>query len=335
MNDLVHPAFAEVVGQPHAVAYLSQAIAADRLAHGLIFAGPMGVGKSLAARVLASIFLADAVNDPESIDRARSLIEAGTHPDFHPVTRDLVRQLEGSERSKASELSVKVIRAFVVEPAGKRSMSGRGKVFSVIDASYMNAASQNSLLKTLEEPPGRTLIILLTDQPGSLLPTIRSRCQMVHFGPLAVADATRLVIAAGGDSTMAGPAAELAMGSPGVALQYLAEGVVLDAKRWFELVDRGTPEEIASFLRASADALAEKTMDRDPDASKDDATRTVIVRWLALAAERLRSGLVSTSDPASVCNRIDAIQEAERLLDARVSIPLTLRRLGGLLAGRA
>jgi DNA polymerase-3 subunit delta' len=331
-SGVVHPAFAGVVGQDHAVAYLSRALASDRLAHGLVFAGPEGVGKALVARVLASIFLADRADDPESIDKGRALIEAGTHPDFHPVTRDLVRQLEGSERSKAAELSVKVVRAFVVEPAGKRSGLGRGKVFCIVDAAYMNAAAQNSLLKTLEEPPGRALIILLTDQPGSLLPTIRSRCQTVFFNPLSIDDATTLVVSNGGDPSLARSAAELAGGSPGIALRYLAEGVVLDAKRWFDLVERGTSEEIATFLRASADTLAERAMERDPDASKDDATRTVIVRWLALAAERLRLRLASSPAPASVCDRIDAIRRAEILLDARVTIPLTLRQLGVAIA---
>ena len=61
---------------------------------------------------------------------------------------------------------------------------GRGKVFVVEQAELMKPAAQNALLKTLEEPAGRTLIILLTDQPDALLPTIRSRCQSVRFAPL-------------------------------------------------------------------------------------------------------------------------------------------------------
>src|SRR3712207_9357567 len=62
---------------------------------------------------------------------------------------------------------------------------GRGKVFVVEQAELLSAAAQNALLKTLEEPAGRTLIVLLTDQPGALLPTIRSRCQVVPFAALA------------------------------------------------------------------------------------------------------------------------------------------------------
>src|SRR6185295_1770830 len=100
------------------------------------------------------------------------------------ITKELIRYHDRTGKSKGINLSIDVIRPELIEPAGRKAVMGRGKVFVIEQADLMTAQSQNALLKTLEEPAGRTLIILLTDQPGGLLPTIRSRCQTVRFAPL-------------------------------------------------------------------------------------------------------------------------------------------------------
>ena len=109
------------------------------------------------------------------------VFESGNHPDYHVITKELIRYHDKTGKSKGIDLSIHVIRPELLDPAGRKAAMGRGKVFVIEQAELMNPQAQNALLKTLEEPAGRTLIVLLTDQPGSLLQTIRSRCQLVSF----------------------------------------------------------------------------------------------------------------------------------------------------------
>ena len=106
------------------------------------------------------------------------------HPDYHVITKELARLYDKSGTSKATQLSINVIRHDLAEPAGRKTVLGRGKVFVVEQAELITSAAQNALLKTLEEPAGRTLIVLLTTHVNELLPTIRSRCQTIRFAAL-------------------------------------------------------------------------------------------------------------------------------------------------------
>src|SRR5690606_4725320 len=132
-------------------------------------------------RALASLFLEGT--------RIAERVENGTHPDFHLITRQLVRVHDKTGKSKALALTVDGVREEIVKPAAHKSQEGGGKVFLIEEAHTLNTAAQNALLKTLEEPAGRTLIILLTEQHEHLLPTIRSRCQTYRFGLLGEAAA--------------------------------------------------------------------------------------------------------------------------------------------------
>src|SRR5690242_18748355 len=209
------PSFDNVLGQEAAVATLSRAYAADRLPHGLLFAGPTGVGKALTARALGTLFLCGAVKGTSPCGKCESctLMAAGTHPDFHSVYRQLIR-LE-KDTAKARDLTIDVIRDYLVAPANLKAVMNRGKVFVVEEADLMNAAAQNSMLKTLEEPAGRTLIILLTDQPNALLPTIRSRCQLISFATLDSELVCDQLARRGVDPQTAAGAADLSEGSLG------------------------------------------------------------------------------------------------------------------------
>ncbi|MDD4892365.1 MAG: hypothetical protein PHU85_20780, partial [Phycisphaerae bacterium] len=114
------------------------------------------------------------------------LVAAGTHPDLHLVHRELHKFISELKDRKGLELYIQVIRDYLIDPAASKPARGHNKVFIIRDAHLMNDEAQNALLKTLEEPPPGTFIILLTDQVHSLLETIRSRCQLVRFAPLPV-----------------------------------------------------------------------------------------------------------------------------------------------------
>ena len=184
-----------VVAQDRAVDQLQQALRSKRVPHAYIFHGPAGVGKELCAGEFAKIILCEnrqkkRHNKEDFFDCCDTCvscrgIEADTHPDFHLVYREQIRELEGeSGTHKATTLAIDVIREKLNRPARLTSAYGQGKVFVVREIHLANAAAQNALLKTLEEPPDGTVLILLADQLEGLLPTVISRCQIVTFSPL-------------------------------------------------------------------------------------------------------------------------------------------------------
>lgn len=312
-------AFDEVVGQDEAVNRLRAAVEGGRLAHGLLFAGPIGVGKFTTASALASIFLGDT----EDVVRR---VSNQTHPDFHVVTRQLIRHHDATGKSKALDLSVKVLRPELVEPANRASVEGKGKVFVVEEAETMNTAAQNAILKTLEEPHGRTLILLLTDRPESLLPTVRSRCQTYRFRELTADEAAGVLERQDISAADARRAIHIAGGSPGRAKQFLEDGVIDRADELFGRLDAG--DVLADFLKGAADAYAVAQLERDPLGSKDAFTRAGHALYLSLTADHLRRQLaeVDAVEMEPICERIDAVARAERYLGANVNVGLVLQQ---------
>lgn len=311
------PGLDDIIGHDATVTRLAEALTSDRLPHGLIFAGPVGVGKRTTAQALAVAFLGGT-------DDIARRIAGGTHGDFHVVTRQLIRHHDSGGKSKAIDLSVKVIRPELVEPANRASTEGQGKVFIVEEAQTMSTAAQNALLKTLEEPAGRTLIVLLTDQVNALLPTVRSRCQTFRFGELT-ADETAAVLKRQHVTAEAAQAAfAVAGGAPGRAMQFLDDGVVDNHQALVSQLDAGEP--VSDFLTAAADAAAKAELERDPLGSKDAFTRGGYRLWLGLVARHYRHRLADRPTP-DLCDRIDAVVRCDRYLSANVNVSLALRQL--------
>ena len=334
--------FNAILGQDNAIETISRAYESQRLPHGLIFAGPVGVGKATTARALATLFLCEKPKGLEPCGTCAScdLMSAGpepTHPDFHVVYRQLIR-LE-KEKSKAIELSVDVVRDYLVEPANLKSSMNHGKVFVVEEAELMNPAAQNAMLKTLEEPAARTLIVLLTDQPHALLPTIRSRCQPVRFAPLDTKVVQRELEKRQIEKGAAAAAAGLTEGPLGLAHKWVQDGVVSAAGELIKQIDAllagRAVADLADWFKKAADAYTEQQLKRDKLASKDQATREGLSLYLKIAANRFRQRLASTTDPdelEAACAAIDAIARAENYLDSNVNVALTFQQLAATLA---
>jgi DNA polymerase-3 subunit delta' len=332
----------QIIGQAAAVDALRRAYRADRLPHGMIFSGPAGVGKATVAAALATLFLCDRPAGDQPCGTCPSCVamNSAAHPDYHRVYKELIRFHDKTGKSKGISLSIEVIRAEVVEKAARKPAMNRGKVFVVEQADLMTAGAQNSLLKTLEEPPGRTLVVLLTDQIGQLLPTIRSRCQTLHFGLLPVETVRSELQRRGIDPATAGKAA--AEGSLGVALQWISDGVIgKTAELRAQLDDLAagrTADGLADWFKSAADQYAEKQMERDELGSKDQATREGLGLYLRLASDHVRRRLRTEADSdrlESVCTQIDAIARAEEYLDANVNIALIFQQLAMSLETRA
>jgi DNA polymerase-3 subunit delta' len=166
--------FTDIVGHRKQLEILRAALAGSRLHHAYVFVGPDGIGKKTMALALAkAIHCAERDYDfcGRCVNCAR--IADGNHPDVR-----LVELVPGKK-----EISIEQIRSIERE-LSYRSFTGKRKVLIIDPATLMNLSAQNALLKTLEEPPPDSLIILIAANAGGLLPTIRSRCLPLSFVPL-------------------------------------------------------------------------------------------------------------------------------------------------------
>jgi DNA polymerase-3 subunit delta' len=328
--------FDDILDQAAAVDWLRRAYQTQHMPHGMILAGPTGVGKATTARALAALWLCEKPKDAMPCGKCEScrVFEAGNHPDYHVVTKELIRYHDKTGKSKGIDLSINVIRPEVIDPAGRKAAMGQGKVFVIEQAELMTAQAQNALLKTLEEPAGRTLIILLTDQSDLLLPTIRSRCQLLRFSSIPQATVKAQLVKRGIEKSAAQSTAELSDGSLGLALKWLEDGVADSAKQLTQmleqLIEGAPPSNLGEWFKKAADSYAEKQLARDELASKDQAMREGLALYLRLAAHHFATLMRERTDSPtleSAAGAIEAIVRAEKYLDANVNIPLVFQQL--------
>lgn len=162
--------FASILGHDRQKAILRRALQSGRLAHAYLFEGPEGIGKRLMALALArAVFCLHQTGCGECA--ACRKVDHQNHPDLHLIEPD------------GANIKVDQIRALQKE-LSFRPLEGDRKICVIEAADRMNPSSGNSLLKTLEEPNGHALLILLTTRPEAVLQTIRSRCQRLPFSRL-------------------------------------------------------------------------------------------------------------------------------------------------------
>ncbi|MBI4737843.1 MAG: DNA polymerase III subunit gamma/tau [candidate division NC10 bacterium] len=169
-------AFDEVVGQRNVTETLKNAIATDRLAHALLFAGPRGVGKTTTARIVAKALNCDRGATPAPCGRCGACEEIATG-----------RSVDCLEVDAASNTQVEKTRD-LLETVQYAPTRGRHKVYIIDEAHMLSTSSFNALLKTLEEPPPRVVFILATTEPHRIPATIHSRCQRHDFRLLGSAE---------------------------------------------------------------------------------------------------------------------------------------------------
>ncbi len=244
-------------GQGKALAGAARAVRSGRPPQGWLIAGPPGVGKAtLAFRIARYLLrygataegpadLAVTSNDPVS-----SLVAAGSHPGLLLLKRAV------SERTGKlmTVLSVDEIRR-LANFFGTTSATGGWRVAIIDTADDMNDNAANALLKALEEPPARAMLLVISNAPGRLLPTIRSRCQRLDLRPLALEDVESELADRLPDMSPKERAslARLSGGSIGLALQLASgEGLML-AEAADRLIEEARQPDAAAIL-----ALGEK-----------------------------------------------------------------------------
>jgi DNA polymerase III subunit delta' len=207
---------AGIDAHPHARAILTPALApGGSPSHAYLFHGPAGTGKRVVARAFAAALLADGARSPATVAER---VARDSHPDLTWVTP-----------SGAAEMLVADIEEPVVSAATRTPFESQRRVFVIEGVERMNDQAANRMLKTLEEPPSFTHLLLLADCREDVLATISSRCQHVRFDPLPSAlMAARLE---GVDGECARACARLALGDAGLAARLASEeGTALRAR---------------------------------------------------------------------------------------------------------
>src|SRR2546426_6619084 len=185
--------FRDLVDQDHAVLLLRTAVRTGRVSHAYLFVGPRGVGRHNAAIAFAQLLNCErADGDACGQCRTCTLIASGQHPDVRVVDVAQGRLLdpEDTTRTGIGIKQVLALRREVVYPP----YQGRWKVYVFANAETMTTEAANSLLKVLEEPPERVVIILIAESPVPLLPTVVSRCQLVRFSLVPAPAIERVLI---------------------------------------------------------------------------------------------------------------------------------------------
>lgn len=199
--------FAPIIGHDNAKRFIKKIINEGIPNHAYLFIGPDGVGKMLTARAFAASILSQ-------VDASAGIyLRDGMHPDQLIIEKAENRTLISKEQiTKDMEpwLALKPYRA------GNR-------IAIIRDAQLLSLEAANALLKTLEEPPGHAIIILVSDQ-AEILETIISRCQIIRFNLLGEQQVEKFLIQTGLDMDKAERAAHLSQGSPGMALRLANEG---------------------------------------------------------------------------------------------------------------
>ncbi|PKL51426.1 MAG: DNA polymerase III subunit delta' [Nitrospira bacterium HGW-Nitrospira-1] len=197
---------AEIIGQEKAIEILTGILKRRRLAGSYIFSGEPGIGKKLTAVNFAKALNCLKDTDFDACDECESClkIKSGNHPDLLLVS--------------PQDRLIKIDEIRLINDAlSFRPFEGRKKVVIVNDADAMNIAAANAFLKTLEEPPKDSVIILISSRPDRLPATIRSRCSRVNFVTLSL-EACKQVLRGRVPDEALEALARLSMGRPGLAL---------------------------------------------------------------------------------------------------------------------
>ena len=216
--------FDHLIGNERAKEILRRMLRQRRLPGALLFAGESGLGKKLFALELARALSCRVPRGEEACGACASCLKVGRFQYPGSDDRDEHKRIIWGEhrdvglvRPYNRNIFIDAIRDLERE-SNFRPFEGGARVFIVEDADYLSEASANALLKTLEEAPPTTHIILISARPASLLPTIRSRCQTVRFAPLAFEEVEKYLVEtrarAGEEARLA---ARLSGGRPGVA----------------------------------------------------------------------------------------------------------------------
>lgn len=297
--------------QPLVFAQLEKSVKHGRLAHAYLFEGDQGTGKHAMSLWLAKRLFCLAVQDNQPCNQCNNClrIAANEHPDVQVI------------EPEGQTIKVDQIRQLQADFA-KAGYETSQQIFIIKEADKMNVSAANSLLKFLEEPDGKVLALLETETVGRILPTIRSRCQIVHFSPLKKEQLLEKLQAAGIGKESALILASLT-NSYQKAVEISEDEWFNDAKdaiaRWFSYLQKGDPQGFI-YVQKKVVALA-----------KEKEQQNRLLQMLLFYFQRARDSQLTQQQQIVRLNQIlELILQAEQKLAANVSFQnvaeqLTLR----------
>jgi len=243
---MVLVSFEEILDQEKPKKLLLSLLKSRRLPPALLFSGLDGIGKKFTALKFAKALNCDKKTDCCRDPSCPSCRQAdkSIHGDIHLVNLTYQANLLGEDLQKQRTIKISTLR-HVSKDLEMRSLSGGWKVAIIESAHLMQTAAANSILKSLEEPPPRTLWILITSKPTELLATIRSRCQNISFRPLPARTIEKLLKGQGTPPEIAKNASQSAEGSLQKAYEFQDEPLK-NPSDW--LSDPLAPFELADCL---------------------------------------------------------------------------------------
>jgi DNA polymerase III subunit delta' len=330
-----------LVGHERAEGEMLSAYREGRLAHAWLIGGREGIGKATLAWRCARFVLANPDPAAKAVGEARNLHVEPTHQAArllaglaHPDFALIRREWQGATKRLASEISIDAVRQGL--QVFQLSAAFGGWRIAIVDAAEdLNRNSANALLKMVEEPPQRSLILIISHRPGQVLPTIRSRCRRLRLDPLADDDIVRAAIGLGPPWSEVGReaialAAKRANGSVREALVRLSPesegvGALVDS------IVAGLPRPDPRAVARLADAVSGRAGDEAFHAFHRD-----LYDWMVTYARDVEPGSLRVEEIGGLWDRIrDAERETEELnLDRKLHILALFAEIAATAPGR-
>jgi DNA polymerase III subunit delta' len=335
-------ALSDVQSQKHAVDALKSALAKRQVHHAWLFHGPDGVGKELAATGFAQALVClEKPWEGCGTCSACTRVARRNHPDVTwvmPEAEQVERGVAGRSdftNTPSRDIRIEQVRQ-LQERLSFRALEAPHKVVLFVTAHAMNAPAQNALLKTLEEPPRDTVLILISSAPDKLLPTIRSRCSKASFGPLPmdfIASKLKAAAKKGMDDGLARQIAAMSAGS--LARAFSLDPKTLEQRReTIEAFEKLTPDDASAWISLAEvmgedRATAEAALDVLQVWFRDVALAQVGAEGLVNAdLSQLASVATERVSPARLQRRAGLLDEARNAITQRNgSVRLQLERM--------
>jgi len=298
--------FSSLIGNNRIKQSLRRAVAEERIGQGLILAGPDGVGKHQFALALAQAVNCEKPIDGDACGRCAACrnIERGEHPDVKTILRE-IRDPDAKKEARSQFIKIDQMRQMSSE-AQFRPYVGRRRVFMIDEADWLREDAASSILKTLEEPPETSLLILITSKPYALLETIRSRCLMLSFAPLTPTEIeSYLKQTSKLQADEIAMTARLACGSIGRALEIDLEEYREKRETLLEMLESLALAKDSARLTAAAEFLGRK-LERDQFQDHLEVLNSLLSDVFHL----------KVGGPADVLINADASRRLQRIADA-------------------
>jgi DNA polymerase-3 subunit delta' len=325
--------FDAILGQEAAVGTLRRALATGRVHHAYRFEGPPGVGKEMAALAFAQSLVC-ATPPPagqafaacgrcsactRAVTFARESPQVPLHPDVVFIERGLYApETLRRSRPETQDISVDQIRRLVLEHASYPPHEGHARIFLVRRADELSISAAHALLKTLEEPIAATYFVLITTRGNELPTTVRSRTQLVRFGPLPEKLVASILEKKGVSPDIARTAAERSGGSASLAL---------------ELADPDAGQERESFIEGALSAIGARDLAAAISLSDARARDKDVLydRLGALATRFARMGRTMLAEDEAravrAARHYEVVTEAMKELEANASPALVVESM--------